>query len=210
MLFGLLLGVFSLVFVLHKFMAVQAAVDKYAYDGAVKAVRLRSSSSGVTLQVDDEALRTWLEATTRNLEHEIRVELEAPGRELWIESSYAVLSFDAASGQSQGVMELPYRYHFMLGSLSVPSGLLVRSDPGEEFVRLAGLTQGVMPQALMALPSGLNWQEESPLRYQDRVVAVHLRAFVSFEDDLAGRIYAWFGGEPVAWSAKAIVLRREL
>ena len=206
----LVLGALGMVFVLHKYMAVQAAVDKYAYDRAVKALQLVSTISGAAIVVNDAALDAWIQTAATGLRNELQAGLDSPRDKYWIESSYAVLNFDPATGVSQGVGELPYRNHYTLGELSISSELGRKSDPGREFSRLAALTQGIEPEALFALPNGLYGREDSAFRYQEKLVAVHIRAFVSFAGGLGGRIYSWLGGEPVAWSAKAVVLRREL
>ena len=203
MLGTLIIGGFAMSSFMQRAYRLGVSLDKNLHADQIRPLKFIASTDGVSLQTDPEALRQLITALADQVEIDA-FQTEAHDRYL-VEASYALLELDPQTGNIR--TQRPGEF-IRRGNLVLPSAVAAQTDLGAMFAARARetLPAGNSPYATpfndpnLALGTG----------YLPYALLIGARAVLSVEDQLSGRVYAAFGGEPYVLGARVTPVRGEV
>jgi len=213
-----IIGAFGVAEYMRASRILQATVDKYLYDSAVKPFSLNVEGNGIEVKVNEASMTQYIDDLALRMETELKDTLKKEENispeNLLIEAAYVELDVDTLNGKVKGLHKTPYSYFKALGNSTLTSKLNEKVVLVKEFENLSkadGLSNSNGEKVgRFATPSGLFTGEEGSLRFLPQAVLVGVRVGLALEDSSLAAFLNVIGVTPFTYEYKIVSLRGDV
>ena len=211
----LIIAAFGLVEYMRLSRALQTALDKIAYETALKPFVITNqvdSLNSTRIALNSAALESYINNSLDSLEEDFlpffRKISANQTPEFLAQAAYAEIHINSQSGEFEEMVNNPFSYQKTQGSEYLLNKLNQRVRLEDQFAVFAGRRGEA--SAVYALPhAGFSLQQNND-RYLPSTVLVGIRVGLSLSDTLLGRMLSMAGMEAFIADYKIVTLRGEI
>ncbi|MCO6430832.1 MAG: hypothetical protein J5J00_08220 [Deltaproteobacteria bacterium] len=197
--------------------SLEAIVERHIRGTGLKPYRLESGIDANLMSFKTGQLAAIIDKFASEIEQDLKLNLASQGIEgksrYFVESAYAEIEIDPATGVSKGLRQLPVSYRAFRGDTALLYELDLQDLLNSEFEKR---TKSVLrfdaafpTVSTYAVPTAA-LTAESAHNFLPTAVLVAAAASISLEDTWAGALLSALGTEPVVYSNKVVSLRGEV
>ncbi len=210
LLMSFITGAFATLDYLRLQSQLDSALEKVLHNSAITPYRIKTDTSGVSLQIDQIAIQTHLDNAIREVEGLLQDSLgnrTLEAQSYRIEANYFEIGINHISGQSTGIQSMGIPA--LAGSLNIPAELEQQTQLETDIINSLTSLVDSSGRFLYAIPS-VQFGSASKVQFLAGAVLISMRVFLEVPGGFTKNILEAINIEPITYSLDSTTLRGEL